>query len=937
MSTQLIVYPQTYDGTYNSTFTASISQFLIDGVNFSTINSSPSYDSTSPTATQVINNYPPTAGSWYRWRYHGSTASFPNIPNQTSNNLNIYGHFDGYSDYTLAGVYQRLSNLIIGAVYDVTIDYVLDTGGIRSSLIAMSLIDDSALFSSPSTIATGSAQTGTAAGGTGTATFSFTATQPDNIFFLEVYYDLPDTTPNTVEVITNLSIVNQASGNSGIYTELNDGQVICDLYEEEDIPLTLSIDDFKNAAEQVKSYSKDFNLPATKRNNRIFNNMFEVTRSDDGLIFNPYVKTRCVLKQDGFILFEGWLRMINVKDDEGEISYNVNLYSEVIAFADTLKEVTFAELDFTELTHDYNKTQITNTWTGAPTYPNPNTSGFRTTETLKYPFIDWTGNIPIAAAGGTPTANNPQLPTLEAAFRPCIQLKYLINKIFANTSFNWTSNFFDSADFEKLYMDFNWGSDNAPVDVESTKDAITDVTTVAGNFPLYNTLTQNSNNFNSNFGYSAGVYTAQYNNQNFNITYAFMTRVTNVTIQQSASSYARWKMVKGGVTSYIDQINWTGIIPAYSTIDSSYTGSISETLNIGDTLTPEFSNDALIGSVLFTSVPSWTTGQTINTVVNISSPIITTSIILQTLRGELGQWDFLKGIMTMFNLVSMVDEDNPNNILIEPYADVFVNTTAGTNLASRSIQHDWTTKVDVSQMELMPLTDLNRKTTFKFVEDDDDYAFNVYKNSTSGHLYGSLNYTAATSSVLLPTLLVGEKEIIAEPFAATVSKPLFSQFNSFVIPSIYAMTNDGTGEGFENSPRIFYNNGVKSTGASYYIPAQNGLASENQPNFLQFSHLSTVPSISATTTDFVFQSEQLFPGLGSAPTDNLYSAYWQPYFNELYNPDTRIMTLKVNLTPADIANFKFFDMVFIKNKTFRVNKIEYKPNSLATVEFILIP
>ena len=101
--------------------------------------------------------------------------------------------------------------------------------------------------------------------------------------------------------------------------------------------------------------------------------------------------------------------------------------------------------------------------------------------------------------------------------------------------------------------------------------------------------------------------------------------------------------------------------------------------------------------------------------------------------------------------------------------------------------------------------------------------------------------------------------------------------------------------------------------------------------------MSTIPSVSATTTDFVFQSEQLYPGVGFAPTDNLYSTYWQPYFNELYNADTRTMTLKVNLTPSDIANFKFFDVVFIKNRSFRVNKIEYKPNSLATVEFILIP
>jgi hypothetical protein len=49
------------------------------------------------------------------------------------------------------------------------------------------------------------------------------------------------------------------------------------------------------------------------------------------------------------------------------------------------------------------------------------------------------------------------------------------------------------------------------------------------------------------------------------------------------------------------------------------------------------------------------------------------------------------------------------------------------------------------------------------------------------------------------------------------------------------------------------------------------------------------------------------------------------------------MTLKVNLTPGDLNTFNFYDTVFIKNRLFRVNKIDYKPNELATVEFILIP
>ena len=70
---------------------------------------------------------------------------------------------------------------------------------------------------------------------------------------------------------------------------------------------------------------------------------------------------------------------------------------------------------------------------------------------------------------------------------------------------------------------------------------------------------------------------------------------------------------------------------------------------------------------------------------------------------------------------------------------------------------------------------------------------------------------------------------------------------------------------------------------------------------------------------------------------NLFNMYWLPYYAELYNPNTRTMTIKVNLSPSDINTFKFNDTVFIKNRIFRCNKIDYKPNDLATVEFILIP
>ena len=652
--------------------------------------------------------------------------------------------------------------------------------------------------------------------------------------------------------------------------------------------------------------------------------MFEVTRTDSvrGIIFNPYRKTQCVLKEDGFILFEGYLRLIDVKDKDGEISYNVNLYSEVLALADILKDKTFADLDFTELEHDYNYTEIRNSWQGQLTVaPLPITSfanntgvaGATTTNVLKYPFIDWNHQYLPDATTGFPVLTN-----LESAFRPCISLKYLINQIFAASGFNWTSNFFDSVDFGKLYMDFNWGGAEEVICGEVKWDSIYNLSATT-----YKTLVLEVNVGVDDWDTATSSLISTTNGSVYNITYVFgfYRLITGI-------ADFRWvhKNSSGTIINIYDATSVN--ITAGGGVSTSYTGNILVLLNDTDTLEAQFRHDSVGGLEQRMSFA---------TICN-APLVITTGTLLQTLRGELGQWDFLKGIMTMFNLVSMVDEADPDNILIEPYSDVFINntnsgTTGNLTLAGRGIQHDWTEKVDVSEMELKPLTNLNKSTVFKFVEDDDDYAFNVFKQAQSGHLYGSVKWNADAF-----TILDGEEEIVAEPFAATVSKPLDAQFSDFIVPAIYSMTEDGTCEGFDNSPRIFYDNGPKIlTSCTYFVPTQNGVPGNNvEDDFLQFSHLSDIPTLAASR-DFVFRSTQLPTDVGNPPVDNLFSIYWQPYFSELYSADTRTMTLKVNLSPTDIANFKFFDVVFIKNRSFRVNKIDYKPNDLATVEFILIP
>ena len=170
-------------------------------------------------------------------------------------------------------------------------------------------------------------------------------------------------------------------------------------------------------------------------------------------------------------------------------------------------------------------------------------------------------------------------------------------------------------------------------------------------------------------------------------------------------------------------------------------------------------------------------------------------------------------------------------------------------------------------------------------------------------------------------------------------KPLFDYLSDFIVPVIYSSNDDNTEfESFNNNPRILFNVSPSpytlSGGAKYIIPTQNGVSGEQATEYLRFSHTTQVISTS-TGTDLNFGEIQLI-NMGFPPVDNLYNTYWSPYYNELYNPDTKYMTLKVNLNASDINQFNFFDQVMIKNKNYRVNKIDYKPNDLSTVEFILI-
>lgn len=893
MSLQLIVYPQEFNGL--NPMSGAGTQVLVDGINYTTLNTSSSTTNVAGTVFTIPQNFIDTFGAfnvntWYRFSGTSSEVTF------SSSQLGFVGE---------SGVVQRLSNLIPGVTYEASITITIGTTGMFIKHFSGTTELTSFFFQ---------------AGSTGVLTMPFVANSAtDTIVFYSTGASVCSTT-SVIQTSTGVTVTN-----------LSNGQEILDLYEDEDIPLTLSVDEFKNAAEQVKSYSKAFMLPGTKRNNQIFDNLFEITRADDGSIFNPYVKTQCTLKQDGFVLFEGYLRLIDIQDKQGEISYNINLYSEVIALADVLGERTFSELNFSELEHAYNRTNIVASWTGSVTYLNSATSNFRSADTLKYPFVNWTNQM-VISNGSTPNATSgmPELTSLEQAFRPFINIKYIIDRIFSQPDFpfSYTSTFFNTTDFKKLYMDFNWGASRYSLSTgvgEFTTGGALHLSTTSYTNYILNDVSDYSADLN--YDSTNNRFVALNNNTQYTITPVI--RFTAVGTPTGALDVRIAHRNSGGtlIQDYQLQSVTLGNLQSWD----YYVLNQQVLMQQNDTLQVEYKSDVAGEYKQFQNGGNVIAAST-------GGGLITTNTFLQKLRGELKQWEFLKGIITMFNLVTVPDKSDPNNILIEPYNDMFLENTDSSEL-------NWTEKVDIEEIKLTPLTDLKKNTIFKFVEDDDDFAFQNYKNQVQGHLYGSQLFNAQTSANGLETILSGEQEIVAEPFAATVPKPLMTQFPELIVPAIYSYNvEDDTSEGFDNSPRIMYNNGLVSmVSDTYYIPEQNNVTYDNSADYLQFTHLSDIPTVvsnpplATDTRDFHFGVCQLIPPIGSATPNNLFNTYWLPYFNELYNANTRTMTLKVNLGAGDINTFKFYDVVMIKNRKFRVNKIDYKPNDLSTVEFILIP
>ena len=914
-NTQLILFPQSHDGSFSATTIAHSNHFIANFSFTGQIQSAVAvpigmvsyimFYLTLQTNTGSTTTVP--FGNWIPFHRDGQTAVSQAGGQVTLTTTTLSGR--------MTGIAQKIQFLTFGHDYELKVDVASVPSG--NFIIEVMTVDDTSLTN---TMISNSISTA------GIHTFIVTATANEMDLVITVQGDATST------LVLNKVTMKEAIGFQSVtFTDIEDGQIICDLYEDEAIPVTLSIDEFTNTIEQTKSYSKDFMLPGTKRNNRIFNEIFEITRSSqdntftfNSTIFNPYVKTRAVLKNDGYTIFDGFLQLNDVVEKDEEIMYNVNLYSNTLSLKDKLANNTIADLDFNELDHLYNKDTIEASWTGSLPLSSALLSGSfagnqgaTTTDVLKYPFCDWTGSL-------FANNNNVELQNLEQAFRPWLKVRYIVDKIFALTDFTFSSNFFDDADFKKLYMDFNWGEGVFSIDSQG-EDFVRNLNSqsfIGTSFQTYNFDTQTSTSL-TYFNLSNDRFTSTVANLSVNISYGisvintsvFRTKIVMRIVHRDSSNNIISVLVK-------KDRNLIGTTSINN--DKTFRGTLNVIMGIGDYIQVEVKTDDA-------NRIKERTGFADGLRFKFSTTGTTLQNYLIKKRGSTKLFDILNDLRKMFNLVFIQDKEDKNNIIIEPYDKIFKDTTNTTTITVQEL--DWTEKLDTREYKLKPLENLDLSTTFTYKEDTGNHALQVFENFTS-YYYGSETFVVPDYS-----RLENKKEIKLDVFAPTVMKPILDVVDEeFTVPSLYAKKGEEEFSDYENEARILYDVGVKALPTTTYTsPVQNNTSQFSQEQqYLCFSHTEAIPT-TIDTVDYNFRSKALFPSMGLTPVNNLFNIYWLNYIDELYHPDTRIVTVKLNLNPNDIENFNFYDKVFIKNRSFRVNKIEYKEDELATVELILLP
>ena len=635
--------------------------------------------------------------------------------------------------------------------------------------------------------------------------------------------------------------------------------------------LTMSIDDIKDFGAKNTTFSKTIILPGTKRNNKLFGNIFCINAGNDynpassniSANFNPAISAQAMIFADNMQVFKGIFRILEIVVEDGFIEYECAVFGELGGFVSALGNKKLEELTMGITDQVWNETNISNSWnsiSGTGVY---------------YPLIDF---------GGVST-NKVDFDV--TTFRPAMYVKQYIDKMITEAGYTYDFPMASTTLFQSLIVPCN--TKRLTTITSSSFTSTTKSATYTGNdYIEYENLVLGD--FTANAGNDSFTYTG---------TSALTCDITCVvkgvinTGSPSFTNILRIKLYQNGSVIKQQSVSVvTGYFPY--TADLSLTGV---TINPSDIIHVEFT----------------CTNFTSNVVQAYSGLVITSSVATEvplnygdtikfdmTIPKGILQKEFFSSICKMFNLYVFEDYEFEKKLKIYPFVDFYADATAV----------DWSLKIDRSKaMRIKPMSELNaRYYQYKYKQDNDHYAENYRKKYNVGHgdyiFDTQYEFAKETTSV----------ELI---FASSV----LYQYSGTdkIYASIYKLSNSNNSEDKMDSViRIMI--AKKMTGvASWAI--KNGATS--LATYTAYGYAGHLNDPISPSFDLCFgPPAEINFSVATYPSANLFNTYWSTYLAEITDKDSRLLTCTMKLNFKDIYKIDFSKLIWIDGVLYRINKIE---------------
>lgn len=650
------------------------------------------------------------------------------------------------------------------------------------------------------------------------------------------------------------------------------------------IPLTFSINDFRDISTRNGTFSKTVKIPGTKKNDSLLGHSFDITAEG---FFDRNKRVPAIIEKDGIKYLDGsmQLKSVDITDGKSHV-YNIILYSSLSDWGALIKDKNIQDLDYDTFT--YNAANIENSWSN-----NGRDNGYT------FPLINY------GEFAAYPSYYSTNLVVED--FLPSVFVYDVCRKIFNDIGYQLKPGFFNRQEFRDLIMP------SVLTDLTASKEFLHDnriraivgntssvvLSTQVGKFNLYTGLEDPSSNWSNYY------YVVPFPNGSFS---------GNATIEVTNLQFSSDNDVTFKISEYQDLATFNRVIDEQTITVKKNSQEIAK-------FELSFNNEQLTDGyfilIEWTSSNSGTSLQVLPNglqfnVTPISAPLSDGSeISIKDFVYDIDQSNFIKSIVQQFNLVHLTDE-RAKTVEFLHRDDFYLGIEEA---------EDWTEKLDVSKRQSIEQIDerLNRRLDFKYKEDDKDILLTTFKDTWSTTLTDD-------SEELLNEFLKDEKTIANLPFAGSVGSGTIIQKTggSLYLPQLvnyFRTPNDS----IDLQPRILIYEGLKIGEWTFESSLKNNFPSSY---FIKKSSGQFDVSLSFKNLNEVDRSIQ---DNDKGLKDRFYKEQIRQ-FNE-----SRLYTCYMRLTGVDIVNLNFRKPKLINGVYYYLNKVEdYKAGVYESVKCELI-